>query len=152
MKNFLFSMVSLLILMLSTRDLHAQTPVRKKSRVQTAYRELNEKHFIENRNNSLGGYIPYWPGEYKLSSNPRTSIEQYFAAIPDATFRVEHINSEGNTVTVALTCTGTFKNNFMDWEATGRPFSYRSTQVLIFNNKGDVIDGQLLPDPALYLQ
>lgn len=148
MKNMTFSFAALFILFVSVVRIEAQTPAKNKALVLKAYKEINDQ---DNNSSIHNGYIPYWP-EGWFSGNPKTIFSHYFAAIPNAKFTVEQATAEGNTVTIHLHTTGTFKNKFMDWEATGKPFSYRSTQTLTFDSKGQITDGFLLPDPALFLR
>lgn len=153
MKSILFCVVTLMSLTIATLPLRAQTCALNKAAVLKAYQELNAKHSAANWEGKLqptvpGGYIPYW---LKGSGNINEGFNQYFASIPDGKFKVEGLSCAASVVTFDLICTGTFRSKFMDWEPTGKPFSYRCTLSLTFDNNGKVTDGWPFPDPALYL-
>lgn len=73
----------------------------------------------------------------------RNLYEQFLAAMPDLTFRVDNIIAEGNMLGVRGTLSGTHKDNFMGFAPpTGKFVSWTGTAILRFNNQG-LIDERL---------
>lgn len=71
-------------------------------------------------------------------------------AFPDDKQRLMAVAAEGDYVMAYLSSSGTWKNKYGIWEASGKPYSMNDVVVFKFNNEGKIIEQQhIMPQIAV---
>jgi tetratricopeptide (TPR) repeat protein len=85
-----------------------------------------------------------------FKTNSVTNRANWVKAFPDVKQEIVSVAADGDYVMLLTKSSGTWKNNFTIWQATGKPYQTSDVVVYKFNNDGKIIGQQrIMPQTAI---
>lgn len=85
-----------------------------------------------------------------LKMNTTINRADWVKAFPDVKQQIVSVAADGDYVMLFTKSSGTWKNNFTIWQATGKPYQMSDVTVYKFNNDGKIIEQQrIMPQTAI---
>lgn len=151
MKTFKVSVLLLLFSALSF-SVFAQPSEENKASALKAIENINQKNWDGFKEFLADDFVEYAaPQPVKGRDAAIASMEEYMSAFPDMHVQPEKAVSDGNTVMIVSTITGTWKNDFMGMKATGKSFSFRDVDIIEFNDEGKAVAHWAIQDPMVMM-
>ncbi|MCB9306444.1 MAG: ester cyclase [Lewinellaceae bacterium] len=130
----------------------AQTAAQNKETALKAIESLNNKDF-DGFGSMLADNFTEYAGPEPVEGKAKAleGIKEYFGAFPDMHIEVSKSVSEGKTVMVLSTVTGTWKNDLMGMKATGKSFKIIDVDIIEFNDAGKAVAHWSVQDPMVMM-